>query len=337
MLAEFDTVVEAARCAVSAARRGRANEPDAARRTAHRDADRDQSRRRHRRRWRRLRRRCQHRGAGRARWPSRAVSMCRKPSMIRSPTRSISISRISGPRTSRTSRGRSGSTGWPARWPRCRKNSSPRASRSRRSPPAFDDRRAIAVLPFANFSGDPEQEFFADGITEDIISMLAGWRAFPVIARASTFTYKGQTVDIKKVGRGTGRALCPRGQRAQIGSSGSRHGAADPSRYRPSHHGRKIRPRPDRSVRITRRDHPRYCRRDRAGTPQIRARAHRRAAANRARTPTSFTSAACSIITGRTSQTTSRRKTYFRRALAIDAQYPQATAASLDRAVSGRA
>jgi len=63
----------------------------------------------------------------------------------------------------------------------------------------FDDRRAIAILPFVNFSSDPEQEFFADGITEDIISMLAGWRAFPVIARASTFNYKGQTVDIKKV------------------------------------------------------------------------------------------------------------------------------------------
>jgi adenylate cyclase len=68
------------------------------------------------------------------------------------------------------------------------------------SAPDFDDRRAIAVLPFANFSGDPEQEFFADGITEDIISMLAGWRAFPVIARNSTFTYKGKDVDIKKVG-----------------------------------------------------------------------------------------------------------------------------------------
>jgi adenylate cyclase len=66
-------------------------------------------------------------------------------------------------------------------------------------PPVFDDRRAIAVLPFVNFGGDPEQEFFADGITEDIISMLAGWRAFPVIARASTFNYKGKTVDIKKV------------------------------------------------------------------------------------------------------------------------------------------
>jgi TolB-like protein/class 3 adenylate cyclase len=68
----------------------------------------------------------------------------------------------------------------------------------------IDDRRAIAVLPFANFSDDPEQEFFADGITEDIITMLAGWRAFPVIARGSTFNYKGQTVDIKKVGEELG-------------------------------------------------------------------------------------------------------------------------------------
>ena len=71
-------------------------------------------------------------------------------------------------------------------------------------PSKFDDHRAIAVLPFNNFSGDPEQEFFADGITEDIISLLAGWRAFPVIARNSTFTYKGQTVDVKKVGQELG-------------------------------------------------------------------------------------------------------------------------------------
>jgi adenylate cyclase len=71
-------------------------------------------------------------------------------------------------------------------------------------PPVFDDRRAIAVLPFVNFGGDPEQEFFADGVTEDIISMLAGWRAFPVIARNSTFIYKGKTVDIKKVGQELG-------------------------------------------------------------------------------------------------------------------------------------
>jgi len=72
------------------------------------------------------------------------------------------------------------------------------------SPAGFDDRRAIAVLPFANFSCDPEQEYFADGITEDITAMLAGWRAFPVIARDSTFTYKGKTIDIKQVGQELG-------------------------------------------------------------------------------------------------------------------------------------
>ena len=68
----------------------------------------------------------------------------------------------------------------------------------------LDNRRAIAVLPFVNFSGDPEQEFFADGITEDIISRLAGWRAFPVIARNSTFNYKGQKVDVREVAKELG-------------------------------------------------------------------------------------------------------------------------------------
>jgi adenylate cyclase len=69
---------------------------------------------------------------------------------------------------------------------------------------SLPDKSSIAVLPFANLSGDPEQEFFADGITEDIITLLSGWRAFPVIARTSTFTYKGRTVDIKKVGEELG-------------------------------------------------------------------------------------------------------------------------------------
>jgi len=68
----------------------------------------------------------------------------------------------------------------------------------------FDDGRAIAVLPFANFGGDAEQEYFADGITEDIISMLAGWRAFPVIARNSTFNYKGNNVDVRQIGEELG-------------------------------------------------------------------------------------------------------------------------------------
>ena len=54
-------------------------------------------------------------------------------------------------------------------------------------------RPAIAVLPFTNLSRDSDQEYFADGLTEDIITALADWRAFPVIARNSTFVYKGQS------------------------------------------------------------------------------------------------------------------------------------------------
>ena len=61
------------------------------------------------------------------------------------------------------------------------------------------DRPAIAVLPFANLSGDPEQEYFSDGITEDIITALSKLRWFFVIARNSSFTYKGKPVNMKRV------------------------------------------------------------------------------------------------------------------------------------------
>ena len=79
------------------------------------------------------------------------------------------------------------------------------------------DMPSIAVLPFANLSGDPEQEFFADGITEDIITLLAGWRAFPVIARTSTFTYKGRTGDIKKIGEELGARYIVEGSVRKLG------------------------------------------------------------------------------------------------------------------------
>jgi adenylate cyclase len=79
------------------------------------------------------------------------------------------------------------------------------------------DKPSIAVLPFANMSGDRDQEFFADGITEDIITLLAGWRAFPVIARTSTFTYKGKTVDIKKVGEDLGVRYVVEGSVRKLG------------------------------------------------------------------------------------------------------------------------
>ncbi|MDP7547798.1 MAG: adenylate/guanylate cyclase domain-containing protein, partial [Alphaproteobacteria bacterium] len=66
------------------------------------------------------------------------------------------------------------------------------------------DKPSIAVLPFDNMSGDPEQEYFSDGMTEDIITALSRLRWLFVIAHNSTFTYKGQAVDIKKLGRELG-------------------------------------------------------------------------------------------------------------------------------------
>jgi adenylate cyclase len=66
------------------------------------------------------------------------------------------------------------------------------------------DKPSIAVLPFANISGDPEQEYFADGMVEEIITALSRIRWLFVIARNSTFTYKGQAVDVKQVGRELG-------------------------------------------------------------------------------------------------------------------------------------
>jgi adenylate cyclase len=66
------------------------------------------------------------------------------------------------------------------------------------------DRPSIAVLPFVNMSGDPEQEYFADGISEDIITGLSKLRWFFVIARNSSFTYKSMAVDVKRVARELG-------------------------------------------------------------------------------------------------------------------------------------
>jgi adenylate cyclase len=71
-------------------------------------------------------------------------------------------------------------------------------------PPPLPDKPSIAVLPFQNMSGDPEQEYFADGMVEEIITALSRFRSLFVIARNSSFTYKGRAVDIKQVGRELG-------------------------------------------------------------------------------------------------------------------------------------
>jgi len=69
---------------------------------------------------------------------------------------------------------------------------------------ALPDKPSIAVLPFQNISGDPEQDYFADGVVEDIITALSRFKSLFVIARNSSFTYKGKAVDIKQIGRELG-------------------------------------------------------------------------------------------------------------------------------------
>jgi len=71
-------------------------------------------------------------------------------------------------------------------------------------PLPLPDKPSIAVLPFQNMSGDPEQEYFTDGMVEEIITALSRIRWLFVIARNSSFTYKGQAVDVKRVGRELG-------------------------------------------------------------------------------------------------------------------------------------
>jgi TolB-like protein len=91
--------------------------------------------------------------------------------------------------------------GWPVRVYRVRPSG---AAGTSRPPLPLPDKPSIAVLPFQNMSGDPEQEYFADGIVEEIITALSRFRQLFVIARNSTFTYKGRAVDVKQVGRELG-------------------------------------------------------------------------------------------------------------------------------------
>jgi TolB-like protein/class 3 adenylate cyclase/Tfp pilus assembly protein PilF len=82
--------------------------------------------------------------------------------------------------------------------------SEPAIGTSTKPPLALPDKPSIAVLPFQNMSGDPEQEYFADGMVEEITTALSHIRWLFVIARNSSFTYKGQAIDVKQVGRELG-------------------------------------------------------------------------------------------------------------------------------------
>ena len=84
--------------------------------------------------------------------------------------------------------------------------------------PPNASRPSIAVLPFNNMSGDTEQEYFVDGLTEDIITALSRFRSFFVIARNSTFTYKGQAVRIQEVGKELGASYVVEGSVRRAGN-----------------------------------------------------------------------------------------------------------------------
>jgi adenylate cyclase len=86
------------------------------------------------------------------------------------------------------------------------------------APLPLPDKPSIAVLPFQNISGDPEQEVFADGMVEDITTSLSKLRWFVVIARNSSFTYKGRAVDVKQVGRELGVRYVLEGSVRKAGS-----------------------------------------------------------------------------------------------------------------------
>ncbi|MFI4935621.1 MAG: TIR domain-containing protein [Caulobacterales bacterium] len=82
---------------------------------------------------------------------------------------------------------------------------------------ALPAKPSIAVLPFQNMSGDPEQEYFADAVTEDIVTALSRWRWFFVIARNTSFTYKGANVDVTRVGRELGVRYVLEGSVRKVG------------------------------------------------------------------------------------------------------------------------
>ena len=89
---------------------------------------------------------------------------------------------------------------------------------SEAAPLALPDKPSIAVLPFTNMSGDPEQEYFSDGISEDIITELSRFRSLFVIARNSSFAYKGQSVNVGKIGQELGVAYVVEGSVRKAGN-----------------------------------------------------------------------------------------------------------------------
>jgi adenylate cyclase len=97
-------------------------------------------------------------------------------------------------------------------------DATPESTPVKRDAPPLPDKPSIAVLPFDNMSGDPEQEYFADGVVESITAALSRIRSFFVIARNSAFAYKGRPMNVRKIGRELGVAYVLEGSVQRAGN-----------------------------------------------------------------------------------------------------------------------
>ena len=196
VLIEFASAVNAVAAALELQRR-MAEANAACPRPPHPAAHRRQSRRRDRRGRRHLRRGRQHRRPPgeprRARRHLHLGQRVRRGPRQGSPPRFEDLGEQSVKNLSR-----------PVRAYRVRPRATATAPQARARCRSLPDKPSIAVLPFQNMSGDPDQEYFADGMVEDIITELARLPWLFVIARNSSFTYKGRAVDVKQVGRELG-------------------------------------------------------------------------------------------------------------------------------------
>jgi adenylate cyclase len=129
---------------------------------------------------------------------------------------------------------------------------------------ALPEKPSIAVLAFQNMSGDPEQDYFCDGMVEDIITGLSRIKWLFVIARNSSFVYKGKAVDVKQVGRELGVRYVLEGSLRKAGNRVPHHRAAHRGHRRRASLGRALRPAARRHLRRAGRDHAIGRRGDRA-------------------------------------------------------------------------
>ena len=109
-------------------------------------------------------------------------------------------------------------------------------------PLPLPDKPSIVVLPFVNMSNDPEQDYFSDGITEDITGDLSKISSLFVIARNSAFTYKGKAVKVQDVSREMGVRYVLEGSVQKAGQTGADHSAVDRCHHRLSPVVRALRP-----------------------------------------------------------------------------------------------